>query len=60
MWQSLLRGHDFYPGLFAERRKPHVNAKGKAQVRKCKAITNVAWGGGWTRSSDEVLVMRME
>jgi len=46
MWQPLLRGHDFYPGLFAERRKPHVNVKGKAQVRKCKATTNVACGGG--------------
>ena len=43
-----------------ERRKPDVNAKGKRQVRKCKVITNVTSGGGSTRSSDEVLVMRME
>ena len=44
-WQTLFRGHDFYPGLFVERRKPHVNEKeerkGKQQVLKCKPITNV-------------------
>ncbi len=42
MRQSLFRRHEFYPGLFAERRKPHVNVKGKVQAVKCKAITNVA------------------
>ncbi len=29
MWQSLFRGHEFYLGLFVERRKPFVDAKGK-------------------------------
>ena len=41
MWQSLLRRHDFYPGLFVEHRKPHVNAKGKHQALRSKVITNV-------------------
>jgi hypothetical protein len=41
MWQPLYRRHDFYPGLFAEHRKPHVNAKGKHQAVKCEAITEV-------------------
>ena len=40
--QALLRRHDFYPGLFVERRKPHDNAKKEIQVRKCKVITNVS------------------
>ncbi len=60
MRQSLFRRHEFYPGLFAERRKPHVNAKGKVQAVKCKAITNVAWGGVSARSSDEGSVMELE
>ena len=34
MRQSLLRRHDFYLGLFVERRKPQVNAKGKHQAHK--------------------------
>jgi hypothetical protein len=42
----LLRGHDFYPGLLTEHRKPVVNAKGKVQVVKDEIITNVATGGG--------------
>jgi hypothetical protein len=32
IWQSLFRGHDFYLGLFVERRKPQVTAKGKHQA----------------------------
>jgi len=46
MRQSLLRGHDFYSGLFAEHRKPAVNAKGKPQAVERKTITNVTAGGG--------------
>ena len=42
MWQTLHRRHDFYLGLFAERRKPYVDVKGKVQAIKCRAITNVA------------------
>lgn len=34
IWQSLFRGHDFYPGLLTEHRKPLVNVKGKHQVLK--------------------------
>jgi hypothetical protein len=30
--QALLRGHDFYPGLFAGHGKPLVDDKRKAQV----------------------------
>jgi 4-hydroxyphenylpyruvate dioxygenase-like putative hemolysin len=42
IWQTLYRRYDFYPGLFAERRKPYVDVKGKVQAIKCKAITKVA------------------
>ncbi len=60
MWQTLFRRHDFYPGLFAERRKPNADVKGKVQAIKCEAITKVALGGGSARSSDEGSVMELE
>jgi len=34
----LFRGHDFYSGLFAERRKPHINGKGKYQAGKARRL----------------------
>ena len=36
MWQSLLRRHDFYSGLFVEHRKPHDNAKRKAKYENAR------------------------
>jgi len=33
MWQSSLRRHDFYLGLFLERRKPFVAVKENVQSR---------------------------
>lgn len=38
MWQSLLRRHEFYPGLFVERRKPHDNAKRKAKYANARLL----------------------
>ena len=38
MWQSLFRGHDFYPGLFMEHGKPYSNVKGKVQVEKIRLL----------------------
>ena len=35
-WQTLLRGHDLYPGLFVEHRKPHDNAKRKAKYENAR------------------------
>lgn len=32
--QPSYRGHDFYLGLWMERRKPYINAKGKNQVEQ--------------------------
>jgi len=37
-WQSLLRRHEFYLGLFAERRKPHDNAKGKPKYVNARLL----------------------
>ena len=34
MRQPLWRGHEFFPGLFTERRKPHGNIKGKHQAEQ--------------------------
>lgn len=36
--QPLLRGHDFYSGLFVEHRKPCGNAKGKHQVGETRRL----------------------
>ena len=38
MWQPLLRGHDFYPGLFVERRKPYNNVKGNAKYENARLL----------------------
>ena len=51
--------HESHLGFITERRKPSVNEKGKHQVGNTyKTITNVTEGGGWTRSSNDYLVMR--
>jgi len=34
IWQPSYRGHDFYLGLWMERRKPYINAKGKNQAEQ--------------------------
>ena len=63
MWQSSLRGHDFYLGLFSERRKPFVDKKKRKRTFKLgnsKAIINATKGDGLTRSSDETFVMKVE
>ncbi len=38
LWQSLFRGHDFYPGLFVEHRKPHGNVKRKSKYENARLL----------------------
>ena len=59
---ALLRGHEFYLGLFMEQGKSYKNAKGKAQAGQTSARLNteVLYDGGLGRSSDEAFVMKVE
>jgi len=61
-WQTSLRGHESYSGLFMEQRKSCNDEKGKAQVGETpmRPNTDALQDGGLSHSSKEASVMGVE